>query len=242
MAIKAMTSKAGNEPLYIAIYSDLRNRIVSGEMGPGDILPSENELTGKYGVSRVTARQSLKQLESEGLVFSRPKRGYFVGKPQMDEFTVDYYKGLDDYRYVLRDVTVIVPGEEIRKALAIPPEKKVVVLPRIRYDDDFAFSYEIMYLPYNRGYPSVETSINFAAYPEMAAEKAGSFSFYTEMEMQVTSASGSVTRALDCPEGEPLMLIRRFFIRQGGERIGYGLNYMRSPYDKLHGVSGYRMR
>ena len=56
----------------------LKARLRDGEWSQGDRLPSENEIAEEFGVSRVTIRTSLKQLESAGLVEIRQGSGTFV--------------------------------------------------------------------------------------------------------------------------------------------------------------------
>jgi DNA-binding FadR family transcriptional regulator len=53
------------------VATDLRRRIVRGELAEGDILPTELELMTSYGVSRPTVREALRVLESEALVSVR---------------------------------------------------------------------------------------------------------------------------------------------------------------------------
>lgn len=53
-------------------------RIESGELCPGDPVPSESALAQRYGVARGTARHALAELEGAGLVESVPGRGRFV--------------------------------------------------------------------------------------------------------------------------------------------------------------------
>jgi len=50
-------------------------RIVSGEFGPGDSLPIENELCLAYGVSRSTIREAVKNLSAKRLIEVAPKVG-----------------------------------------------------------------------------------------------------------------------------------------------------------------------
>src|SRR5260370_4806380 len=50
-------------------------RIVSGEFGPGDSLPIENELCRAYGVSRSTIREAVKNLSAKRLIEVSPKVG-----------------------------------------------------------------------------------------------------------------------------------------------------------------------
>src|ERR687886_372612 len=73
-------------PLYHQIEQVLRRGIESGEMGPGHNL-SERELSERFGVSRMTARHSLRALRDDGLVYSERGRGTFVAEPKMNVHT-----------------------------------------------------------------------------------------------------------------------------------------------------------
>lgn len=53
------------------IASELRQRIDSGELQPGDRLPTMDAITEQYSVSRQTARNALNILKNEGLVIYR---------------------------------------------------------------------------------------------------------------------------------------------------------------------------
>ena len=50
----------------MTIAGDLRQQLASGELGAGAVLPSEADLAGAYGVSRVTVRKALEVLRAEG--------------------------------------------------------------------------------------------------------------------------------------------------------------------------------
>lgn len=63
---------------YVQIAAALREAINLGRLGPGDRLPSESELTQHYGVARMTVRQAIQDLKSEGLVLSEHGKGVFV--------------------------------------------------------------------------------------------------------------------------------------------------------------------
>jgi GntR family transcriptional regulator len=65
-------------PRYRQIAAELRSAIGQGEYPPGARLPGENALMQEYGVARMTARQALAVLISEGLAVSRKGAGVFV--------------------------------------------------------------------------------------------------------------------------------------------------------------------
>ncbi|MEU9012942.1 GntR family transcriptional regulator [Streptomyces sp. NPDC048479] len=69
---------AGQQPKYQRIAAELKAAIEAGEYGPGDRLPGENDLMATYEVARMTARQALGVLQSEGLAEARKGAGVFV--------------------------------------------------------------------------------------------------------------------------------------------------------------------
>lgn len=66
------------EPMYRKIAQELRHRIQSGELAPGQQLPTELELREQYAASRNTIRDAIKWLMTNGLVETRPGQGTFV--------------------------------------------------------------------------------------------------------------------------------------------------------------------
>ena len=65
------------QSLMEGVAAELRTRIHSGKLKPGDRLV-EWSLASHMGISRAPVREALRQLEFEGLVASRPRRGYIV--------------------------------------------------------------------------------------------------------------------------------------------------------------------
>lgn len=65
---------------YVDICEDLRSRILEVKIKPGDKLPSENELSVQYGVSRQTVRKALEILQNEGYIYAEHGRGTFCSE------------------------------------------------------------------------------------------------------------------------------------------------------------------
>jgi DNA-binding GntR family transcriptional regulator len=65
-------------PRYHSIATDLRAAIESGQLRPGDPVPSESALAAQYGVARGTARHALAELEGAGLVVAVHGKGRYV--------------------------------------------------------------------------------------------------------------------------------------------------------------------
>lgn len=67
-----------DRPVFQQIADHLRDEISRGRLGAGERLPSEAGLMEHYGVARMTIRQALGVLKSEGLVVAEHGRGVFV--------------------------------------------------------------------------------------------------------------------------------------------------------------------
>ncbi len=65
-------------PLYYQIKTRLLDAMARGELAPGDVLPSEDWFARTTGVSRMTARQALNDLRTEGCVVRARGSGTFV--------------------------------------------------------------------------------------------------------------------------------------------------------------------
>ena len=68
------------KPKYYDLMEDLEKQIKSGAFRPGEKLPSENELSVRYQVSRQTVRSALAILEEQGLTYARHGSGTFVSE------------------------------------------------------------------------------------------------------------------------------------------------------------------
>jgi DNA-binding GntR family transcriptional regulator len=84
-----VTSVTGEQregiPPYLRIAAALRERILAGELQPGQMLPSATRIAQEEGVAKITAAKALKILHSEGLAYSVQGWGTFVaGDAQAD--------------------------------------------------------------------------------------------------------------------------------------------------------------
>jgi GntR family transcriptional regulator len=70
-------------PLYVQVASVMRQRVEGGRWREGDKISTIEELESEFGVARVTIRQAIEMLRSEGLLDAQQGRGTFVsGRPR----------------------------------------------------------------------------------------------------------------------------------------------------------------
>jgi DNA-binding FadR family transcriptional regulator len=77
-----MIDPSADRAVFRQLADILRNQIESGELAPGDPLPSELRLAQEFSISRTTVRQAIAQLRTEGLVSVERPRGTFVRVPE----------------------------------------------------------------------------------------------------------------------------------------------------------------
>jgi GntR family transcriptional regulator len=65
-------------PLYLQIADSLRDRIVRGVWQQGEVIPTLEQIAAEFDVARVTARQAVQLLMSEGVLIPQRGRGTFV--------------------------------------------------------------------------------------------------------------------------------------------------------------------
>ena len=142
-------------PLYIQLKELLQSQIKSGDYAIGARLPSERELAQRYGVSRMTARQSLQALAQEGLINSRVGKGTFVSAPKIDQelrtltsFSEDMQqRGLAPSSRIL--VAEVRPADqEIAGRLQVAGGSDVAVLKRVRLADAQPLAVETTHVSY----------------------------------------------------------------------------------------------
>lgn len=228
------------EPLHMTISAELKARIIAGELNPGDMLSSENELAQQYQTSRVTVRKSLQTLENQGLVYAYQGKGYFVSKPSHNNFSIDFAEDERGFEVSYRDINVGYPTAEVSEALDLAPNQLVIDIFRLIRKRGTPVALDVKYLPYDKGIPTLEEELQYAVFPEIVSKQAP-FAIQTKMEIAAELPSPEVARQLDCPADRPLLVVYRWLFDYDERRMGYGKKYMLPEYGRLHAKSGYEL-
>lgn len=79
---------------YEAVQQALEEAILSGALAPGEPLPTETELSEKFGVTRHTVREGMRALEQSGLVKRDAGRRLHVTRPKHDALATQHSRAL----------------------------------------------------------------------------------------------------------------------------------------------------
>jgi len=76
-----MTTTSAEEPFYRRIMRDIQDQIASGELKPGDKIPSTKQLAQTYECSAPTVKQAIARLQETGVLRGHQGLGVFVAPP-----------------------------------------------------------------------------------------------------------------------------------------------------------------
>ncbi|MCM3411275.1 GntR family transcriptional regulator [Metabacillus litoralis] len=149
-----MIDKHSPLPLYYQLEERIKKSIISEELQPGDVLPSERELSENYQISRMTVRQAITNLVNKGYLYREKGKGTFVSSQKFEQ----NLQGLTSFTEDMK-ARNLVPGskllhfeispaiEEIKEWLSLEEEELIYKIKRLRLANDEPIAVETSYLP-----------------------------------------------------------------------------------------------
>lgn len=95
--MKILISNTNNQPIYEQIYTQIRNQILSGELAPGQGLPSIRALAKDLRISVITTKRAYDELEADGFLYTVAGKGCFVAEKNLDLIREQKLKELEDH-------------------------------------------------------------------------------------------------------------------------------------------------
>jgi GntR family transcriptional regulator len=208
------------------VYLVLRDRIMSGALGFGARLPTENELAGVHGVSRVTIRRALGELARERLIERRRSAGTRVTyRPPPAPMIADISGVLANLADMGRRTAAkllsfdYVPAEgTVGEALGAGPDQLLQRAVRVRSVDGLPFSYLTTHVP--ESVSVTFTRQELAARPLLELlERAGVKVGHARQRISAGLATPDVAEALGLHTGSPLIELVRIVYDQAGRAV-----------------------
>jgi GntR family transcriptional regulator len=194
---------------YKQIADALRDRVASGELAPGALLPSESELSESYEASRITVRKALEVLRADGLVDSRQGYGWFVaadplhqtlGRLQTIEAELEA-RGAVSERRVLDFGFVRAP----RRARAVLGAEHVLRVRRLNLADGRPFARVTVWVPAEYGHGLSRRDVEQQSFYSLLPVRLGG----ARQTIGAAAASSADAALLEVPEGSPVLRCER---------------------------------
>ncbi|BFG80391.1 GntR family transcriptional regulator [Paraburkholderia terrae] len=212
--------------MYMQIADTLRNRILQGAYRPNQQMPSESELMNAFDVSRITVRQALGNLQSEGLIFRIHGKGTFVSRPRafqdlgsLQGFGTAMRKmGYETHSKVL-SLRTIVPPKHVRER--IESGGRVTELRRLRFLNRAPISLDVSYLPSEIGLRIARADLTNRDVFSVLENDCQIALGHADLRMCSMPATKELRDALGVEEGAPILFIERIIHTSAGIPLEY---------------------
>jgi len=222
-------------PKYVQIKNMIIEKIESNQFEENSKLPSEREISEKYGVSRMTARKALKMVVESGYASSHVGKGTYVHKPKLTKNLTE----IEGFSFMVRrqrdgtiasrvlEAKIIEADSLLSEKLKIPIGAEVYRIMRIRIVDGVPIAIQ-------------ESNLPVQLFPNLLAHDFGSISLYRTIFEEYGVKIVSSTQILDLEyadkqkaellgikEHDALFLFNSVSYDENNNAIEYCIHHMR---------------
>jgi GntR family transcriptional regulator len=210
-----MINKNSPVPIYHQLEEYIKQQIENGLLMEEAVIPSEREYAQTFQISRMTVRQAINNLVSEGYLKRQKGRGTFVNKKKIEQelqgmtsFTEDMLSRGMSPSSTLLSFQIIPADKKTATHLRMEENDFVYKIKRIRLADDAPMAIETAYIPVELVPGLTEENSNLSLYQYIEEHLSLSISEATQ-EIEASIASSPDAEALGINIGDPILLIER---------------------------------
>jgi GntR family transcriptional regulator len=214
-------------PLYQQIKALITQSLQSGEWKPGELIPSEVELAGRYKVSQGTVRKAIDELAAEHLVVRRQGKGTFVASHNEARAHFRFLKLMPDegvphqpeHEYL--EVKRIRAPAEVARLLDLKSGDAVVYIRRLMSFGGAPTILEELWLPGQlfKGLTAERLAEYKGPMYALFESEFGTRMIRATEKIRAVSADAPVAQALRIPEGTALLCVDRVSFTYGDKAV-----------------------
>lgn len=203
-------------PMYSQIREIIRRQVLDGTYAPHSQVPSESQMMEAFGVSRITVRQALADLQREGLIFKVAGKGSFVAKPKAFQSLSRLQgfgeamspAGYETFSQVL-SARRVKASELVARRLQVKPGSMVFEIQRLRHLNREPISVDVSYFRLPLGERLAREDLPARDIFVILENDYGMQLTHAELQIEAISADETLARQLRIAEASPLLRIER---------------------------------
>jgi GntR family transcriptional regulator len=214
-----------DEPLYAQVKTTIREAIRNGRLAPGSLLPSEKELEVEHGVSRITVRRALEELEREGLVMRGQGRQARVVEPLVSAVRTEIDDDLATILDLVRGMKAKVLGfnwrlvdEPMRLKLESAENEPILQVDRLRSNGGKAMLHTCACVPAWIGAKLEKDALTARTMLDILMTSGVTISS-AEQIMHAAPCPAPIAPLIELSPGDPVFLIERLVRDSRGRPI-----------------------
>lgn len=221
----------------------INEQIEAGLLAPGSKFPAERKLAETFNTSRVTLREALSLLESDGKIFREDRRGWFVSPRPLsydptntDNFKTMALKAKRDPRSELLSSELLPCPRDAAKLLGVEAFTQVFKLERLRFLDDRPVAVTINYV-IAEYFPELQEKDFIESLTQTYKDDYDILYSQTRYHIRTSSLQGNIAQALRATSGSLAMLVERVNHDQNGRLIDCDIEYWRHDAINIESVA-----
>jgi len=104
--LNIIISNYSRQPIYDQITSQMKSKILAGEMKEGDALPSMRFLAKELRISVITTKRAYEELERDGFIATVPGKGSFVARKNLDFVREEQLRRIEEHMQEIVELSV----------------------------------------------------------------------------------------------------------------------------------------
>jgi GntR family transcriptional regulator len=201
-------------PLYHQLKEELLSILENGNFELGTPLPTEAELMEKYGISRITVRRAMYELEQEGHIYRMPGNGTFVSEPKISRGLTKLTSFAEDMQEKGRSTSskLLIFRQEpasalVAEKLGVEPGTAVWFIERLRSDEQSPIAVNLSYLRLPPQITITAQELNNIGSLWALLESKGITLADADRTIEAIPANQTYAQQLHIAAGAPLLLI-----------------------------------
>lgn len=223
-------------PLYQQLLEEIKYCIESGKYAYEEKIPTEPELSEKYGVSRITVRRAVDELCTEGYLIKKQGKGTFVCRPKMLR-KIARTNEVQGFSEACR-VNNMTPGAKvisIQTSIAradeaqffhIEENAKMLSSQRVRTADGIPIMLENNFFSYEEFAYLENEDLNDVSLFKLLEKHGVEVKETVKSTLEIVKAEVYHAKLLDVAVGEPLFYMNAYFVDTKGKPVFIGRQYM----------------
>jgi GntR family transcriptional regulator len=224
-------SVSGTSPTFSPLYQQIKALITqslqSGEWKPGELIPSEVELAGRFKVSQGTVRKAIDELAAENLVVRRQGKGTFVATHHEARAQFRFLRLMPDVgephyaesRFL--EVKRLRAPAEVARQLDMKSGDSVIFIKRVQSFDGAPTILEELWLPgaIFKGLTAERLSEYKGPMYGLFESEFGTRMIHASERLRAVAAGEVEAEVLAVPSGTPLLSVERVSYTYGNKPV-----------------------
>ena len=228
-------------PLYYQLKSIILEEMANGNYQPGDLIPTEKEISEFFLLSRTTVRQAITELVQEGKLYRIKSKGTFIARPKLVQ---DFIKKVETYNDQIKrlgmvpstkllELKVIMPPQPVAEVLKLKDGQQCISILRKRFADNEPNVVVHTYLPYADCSFIMDHDLENESIYKILSVQEKTRVHHINRIVEAVLATEEDARMLDIDAGQPIHFFTSIGFNIANEPIEYSLARYRGDRNRF---------